>query len=170
MKLICILLAAFTAFTASAGSKKTFCFYDLTDVLRKTASPNLKRVAEYLRKSQADVLVLGGVRSDSDLRKLRESLEFRFAEMVKAADPRSHLAMLSKTKPASFQAITDQTYNIKKGTKLPVLRGFIHATFDFNGYKLHLFGAQLKDRTKHPKWLHTNMRRYEARVLKKLVY
>jgi endonuclease/exonuclease/phosphatase family metal-dependent hydrolase len=50
-----------------------------------------------------------------------------------------------------------------------VLRGFIHAIFDFNGYKLHIFGAQLKDQTKHPKYLHTNMRRYEARVLKKLV-
>lgn len=162
-------LVFLVTFSALGGTRKIFCFYDMTDCSSEKAAPNLKRVAAYLKKAEADVLVLGGVSSVSELRRLRGYLGFRFAEIVKAADPESHLALLSKTKPASFQAITDQKYTIKKGVKLPVLRGFIHAVFDFNGYKLQLFSAQLKNRTKHPKYLHTNMRRYEARILKKLV-
>ena len=158
-----------SAIQADGGSDKRFCFYDLTDHLRKTSGPNLKRVAAYLRKARADVLILGGVRSESEMREFKRALGFRFAKMVKAKDPQSHLAMFAKTTPASYQEIADEQYTIKKGIKLKVLRGIIHSVFDFSGYKLHVFGAQLKDQTKHPKYLHTNMRRYEARILKKLV-
>ena len=170
MKFVLIIISiALSPLALGADVLKTFCFYDLTD---KTAKPSSARIAgavKYLRKAHADVIVLAGLRSERELAYFRQRLGFRFAKIVNAEDPHSHLAMLAKIAPLSFNPITDQKYTIKKGVKIPVRRGFIHAIFDFNGYKLHVFGAQLKDRMKHPQYLHTNMRRYEARLLKKLV-
>lgn len=169
MNIFLLVTLGISASQAMGDSDKRFCFYDLTDRLRKKSAPDLVSVAAYLRKARAYALILGGVRSESEMRRLRKALGFGFAKIVKAEDPQSHLAIFAKTPPASYQEITDERYTIKKGVKLKVLRGFIHAVFDFNGYKLHIFGAQLKDKTKHPKYLQTNMRRYEARMLKKLV-
>jgi len=53
---------------------------------------------------------------------------------------------------------------------LPLLQtAFLHATFDINGYIFHVFGANLKDRSKHPLYNQYDMRRYEARRLRALI-
>jgi hypothetical protein len=65
--------------------------------------------------------------------------------------------------------LRDITYSIKKDVRLPVRHGFIDAVFNIDGYTLHLFGACLKDRTGHPLYSQYDMRRYEARELRKLI-
>jgi endonuclease/exonuclease/phosphatase family metal-dependent hydrolase len=51
-----------------------------------------------------------------------------------------------------------------------IQRGFMHAVFAFpNGYRLHVIGVHLKSRVFNSRYNQTDMRRYEARLLRYFV-
>jgi endonuclease/exonuclease/phosphatase family metal-dependent hydrolase len=152
---------------ASAGPRLTFCFMDLGTPVADSADAD-RDLLRRLRATGAEVLVLAGVRDEATLRAIQVDLGANFAEWVEGDDPERHLALVSRAKPAAFTAHADLTYRIKD-QDVPVRRGFLHARFDHGPYRLHVFGADLKNREKHPEFNQTDMRRYEGRQLRALV-
>ena len=166
-----IILTGYSCFNAAAEEKITCCYYDIAGSNNAPVTKQRKDIiTEQLRKSKASIVVLAGLRDQAMLDSILKDLKgFTFSEIVETGSNSTHIAMIAKMRPEKFKALTDQKYNIKKGVTLPVERGFIHAVFDINGYILHIFGANLKDRTKHPLYNQYDMRRYEARALRKLI-
>jgi len=162
-----------TCFRISAveSSKLTCCYYDITHPASRKLTPNrLEIITELLQNSEASVIVLAGIRDKKMLDEITKKLPgFIFSEIVNAVDVESRIAIISKFKPEKYEALTEIKYNIRKGIELPVRRGFIHAVFTINGYRFHLLGASLKDRSKHPIYNQTDMRRYEARKIRKII-
>jgi endonuclease/exonuclease/phosphatase family metal-dependent hydrolase len=139
------------------------CFHDLG-----RGVPDLPATVRLLRRVDADVLVLAGIRDEAALRFLRDGLGANFADWVRGADPEHRLAMLAKSAPAAFTAHETVTYRIKD-CDLPVRRGFLQALVVVGDYRLHVFAAHLKSREKHDEFNQTDMRRYEGRRLRALV-
>ena len=166
-----IILTGYSCFTAAAQEKIICCYYDIDSTDNAPMTKQRKGIIiEQLRESKASVIVLAGLRDRAMLDSIVKDLKgFVFSEIVETGSSSTRIAMIAKTEPEKFEALMDQKYNIKKGVTLPVERGFIHAVFDINGYVLHIFGANLKDRTKHPLYNQYDMRRYEARALRKLI-
>jgi endonuclease/exonuclease/phosphatase family metal-dependent hydrolase len=78
------------------------------------------------------------------------------------------IGILSKFKPAEILHAVDLCYSLN-GHSVPVQRGFAHLVYKWpNGYKLHLLAAHLKSKLFDPLG-QTDMRRYEARLLRYLV-
>jgi hypothetical protein len=156
---------------ADSAEKQTCCYYDISDNPSATLSPErINIISEQLRNSDASIIVLAGLRGQAMLDSIVNKLDgFIFSELIETSANATQIAMIAKFKPEKFEALTDLTYNIKKGTPLPVQRGFLHAIFNFNGYILHVFGANLKDRIRDPLYNQYDMRRYEARILRKLI-
>ncbi len=171
-KAIFILSIFLTCFLISAEETKLICcYYDITLPASKDLShARLKIITTQLKNSEAAVIVLAGIKNQNMLDSIKNTLNgFIFAELVEAEDKKSKIALLSKIKPEKYEAFTNLTYNIKKDVELPIQRGFIHAVFNIDGYKLHILGANLKDRIKHPLFNQTDMRRYEARKIRKII-
>lgn len=146
----------------------TLCFYDLESF--SSASPAEKKdwAASTIKRNRAQIVVLAGIKDKTALIELQKSLEgFVFSNIIEAADNERHLGVISKIKPEKYESLTDIKYKIEE-TELPVQRGFMHCVFNIEGYKFHLLAADLKDRTKDPKFNQTDMRRYEARQLRRL--
>ncbi len=151
--------------------KLVCCYYDITDAASNEQTGREGGIiAEQLKNSEASIIILAGIKDQKMVDSIRKSLDgFTFSELVEAEDKTSHIAIIAKIKPEKYEALTNLKYNIKKDIELTVQRGFIHAVFNINGYKLHIFGANLKDRTKHPLYNQTDMRRYEARKIRKII-
>ena len=166
-----IILTEYSYFNAVAQEKIICCYYDIDGSKNVPMTKQRKNIiTEQLRKSQASIIVLAGLKDKAMLDSILKDLKgFTFSEIVETGSNSTRIAMIAKIRPERFEALTDQKYNIKKGITLPVERGFIHAVFDINGYILHIFGANLKDRTKHPLYNQYDMRRYEARALRKII-
>jgi len=135
----------------------------------KTANPDILFVVE-----------LGGEKSLADLMenlKAAGCRDYVFAEEMTGEDESRHIGLISKFKPVKMEMKDNLYYKIKPKDrengypeKVYVQRGFLHAVFEFeNNYRLHLVGAHLKSRLPHPRYIQTDMRRYEARLLRYLV-
>ena len=168
----------FTSITEADAAEKarsvTICFYDLSEDLDVPPKPldshRAGLVAETLQSTNADIIVLAGLAGEKDFSTIKKLLgdKFVFAKAVSGPAPTGLLAIFSNLRPTSCEDISGLKYNIKKNTPVPVGNDFIKAVFDINGYRLQLFAGILKNRSKHPKYSQTNMRRYEARELRKL--
>ena len=169
--ILLIILAGYSCFNAVAQEKIRCCYYDIDCGDNAPMTKQRKEIiTEQLRKSKASIIVLAGLRDKAMLDSLlKDFKDFTFSGIVETESHSTRIAMIAKIKPKKFEVLTDQKYNIKKGIPLPVERGFIHAVFDINGYILHIFGANLKDRTKDLLYNQYDMRRYEARALRKLI-
>ena len=176
MKNKAILISAFfflvsLSISLEAKEKLVCCYYDITHPSSEGLSKKrLKIIQQQLQNSEASVVMLAGIKDKGMLEKIQNSLSgFIFAELVEADDKESRIALISKIKPEKFEALTNIKYTIKKDIELPVQRGFIHAVFNIQGYRFHLYGANLKNRKKHPLYNQTDMRRYEARKIRKII-
>lgn len=155
--------------TIVSAKDLNLCFYDIDK--NKTGTENrIRQISKNLQDSEADIIIMAGVKDEQELQQIKSPLKnFIYSQLVNGEDKNSHLAYLSKQKPYEFKAVSDLQYIIKAGIKLRVQHGFIHAIFNQNGYFLHIFGADLKNREKHPIYNQTDMRRYEARQLRGLI-
>ena len=160
--------------TARKARSVKICFYDLSENLDTPPKPLDARradtAAKILTNINADIIVLAGLAGESDFTAIKKLLGdgFVFAKAVSGPNPTGLLAIFSKLPPISCEDVSGLKYNIKKGIPLPVGNDFLNAIFDIGGYRLHLLAGILKNRSKHPKYSQTNMRRYEARELRKL--
>lgn len=157
--------------TAKENNKLICCYYDITHpTSTELTEKRLKIITEQLNNSEASVVILAGLTDNGMLNKIEKTLAgFSFYQLVETADKTSRIALISKIKPEKFERLTDIKYSIKKDIELPVQRGFIHAVFNIKGYRFHLYGAHLKNRKKHPIYNQTDMRRYEARKIRKII-
>jgi len=135
----------------------------------KTADPDILFIVE-----------LGGEKSLEDLMgKLKSAgcKDYIFSDEMTGEDESRHIGFISKFKPVRLEKKENLFYRIKPkndenryAEKVLVQRGFMHAVFEFEGdYRLHVVGAHLKSRLPHPRYIQTDMRRYEARLLRYLV-
>ncbi len=171
LPILCLLTIFAGSPIANCAEKIVCAYYDISD----DTSTNLtverrKHILEQLRNSEASIIVLAGLRDQPMLDSiLKEFNGVQFSKLLKSVESATCIAMISKIKPLKFEALTEQKYKITKETEILVERGFIHAVFDINGYIFHIFGAHLKDKSKHPLYNQYNMRRYEARRLRALI-
>ena len=158
-------------FSAGASGEIVCCYYDITATTPlKASGDRIKLITGQLKKANVSIVVFSGIKDQSELDIIKESMsDFTFAEMVKAEDQENHIAIISKITPEHYEALNNIQYNIGKGVMLPVRRGFLHAVFNLNGYRLHIFGANLKRRIKNPDYSQYDMRRYEAREIRKII-
>ena len=158
-----------------AAKRFTVAFLDLSEKLDEPPAPlTPKRVeiaARELSAASADAVILSGLASEKDRDAMRKALgpAYVFAATAAGPAPNGLLALFAKTKPGKCEIVSGKKYNIKKNTPVPVGNDFILATFDIAGYKLEILAALLKDHSKHPVHSQTDMRRYEARELRKVV-
>lgn len=164
------LLAGWSIITVA--NDVTFCFFDTDGLADSSNEGKFKAVADTLADIDADVVTLASVQDETALKRLADKLDrYPYSKLVVGPDPQRHLAMLAKISPERFATVKDGRYNVKsretnKLASLPTRRGFAHALFNFDGYRLHVIGAHLKSREKHPEFNQTDMRRYEARLLR----
>ncbi len=136
-------------------------------------------IVKMIKAANPDILVASEVGSDNALDDLMSVLakagcDYKYAKSATGIDWTRHLVLISKSPPADFECRNDLTYKIKPKDRedflaedVGVQRGFLHAVFKFqNGYDLHIVGAHLKSRVFHNRYNQTDMRRYEARLLK----
>ncbi len=119
---------------------------------------------------------MGSQRALDDLlaRMKKAGLSYQYSAFTSGVDSSRHIAVISKFPPESLECRNDLVYKIKPKDKesypaeeVGVQRGFPRAVFKFeNGYRLHVIGAHLKSRVFHPRYNQTDMRRYEARLLR----
>lgn len=168
MKKIILLFYVFISQVVSSQEINLGFFY--LESSHRLNNTEIKDLADFIKQQQPDIILLANISGIEELNKLRIHFqEFKFASIVNGEDKTSHLAVISKIKPEIFQAITDQKYNIKNNIELPVKRGFLYMLIKKNGYMLHVLSAHLKSREKHPIYNQTDMRRYEARLLRQNV-
>ena len=167
-----ILLFYFSFLSAGASDKEVVCcYYDISAVSHlKDSGGRVNLIAEQLKKEDVSIAVLSGIKDRSELDIIKDTMpDFTFAGMVEAEDQDNHIAIISKIAPEKYEALNNIKYNIGKGVMVPVRRGFLHAVFNLNGYRLHIFGANLKRRIKDPDYSQYDMRRYEAREIRKII-
>ncbi len=173
----------------SPAAEFTVMYYNLcnyfgeSDAGQKPKKESSKKsIAAMITQSAPDVLLLAEMGGAKTLDEFKEMLAgagcgFKYSNMVQGEDDARHLAILSKSEPAEFNARTDLFYKIKpKNSETGhlfserVQRGFLHAVFAVGGpYRIHIVGAHLKSRLFNPKYNQTDMRRYEARLLRYLL-
>ncbi len=139
-----------------------------------------KSIAAILKTISPDIFIaieIGKEKSYADLKQTlkQNGCEYKYTRIIEGEDSSRHIALFSKYEPKEFDVSTDMTYKIKvknseEYDELGAQRGFIHALFVFdNGYRLHIMGAHLKSKVFNSRYNQTDMRRYEARLLKHLV-
>jgi endonuclease/exonuclease/phosphatase family metal-dependent hydrolase len=119
-----------------------------------------------------DIVVLietGGEAAVAEIRAelAARSLTYPFASTVMAFDQERRIGVLARVAPAQVAHVTTATYRLQD-REVPVRRGFAHCIFAWPGYRLHLLAAHLKSKAFDPLG-QTDMRRYEARLLRYLV-
>ena len=142
------------------------CFYDL-DKFTSEESPERKTLLEqFIKGINPDILVLSGVKDLKTFAEIKKFLpDAKFAKMIEAEDKERHIAIISKIQPQETKELTDLKYSIKD-LELPVKRGFLYCLFKSGEYSFHLIAADLKNRDKVEGANQTDMRRYEARLLR----
>ncbi len=141
------------------------------------AEPDIQALLRMVVAADADVLMLcevGGAESLADLAaRLRAAGHpYPYTEYFGHGDSVIGLGMLARLRPAAVLPRGDLAYSIRPKREflpletVPVQRGFLHAVFDADGYRLHVVMAHLKSRIFHPRYHQTDMRRYEARLLR----
>lgn len=139
-------------------------------------------VVTVLGKLNPDIAVLIELSGQDALDELaallkKNGTEYAFSTLVEPAprtenarkkkDPlfERRIGILSKTKPAEILHAVDLCYSLN-GHSVPVQRGFAHLVYKWpSGYTLHLLAAHLKSKLFDPLG-QTDMRRYEARLLR----
>jgi endonuclease/exonuclease/phosphatase family metal-dependent hydrolase len=122
---------------------------------------------------KADVAVLAETGGEAAVAEIRDELAARgqsyaFSTVVPGYDQERRIGVLARTAPAQTTYVTDATYRLRD-RDVPVQRGFGHFVFAGpGGYRLHLVAAHLKSKAFDPLG-QTDMRRYEARLLRYLV-
>ncbi|MFA6292215.1 MAG: endonuclease/exonuclease/phosphatase family protein [Victivallales bacterium] len=160
------------------------CNYFVADETAKPKSGDSKKaLMGMIRTANPDILFaveLGGEKSLADLMENLKSAgckDYIFSDEMTGEDESRHIGFISKYKPVKLEKKENLFYRIKPkndeyryAEKVFVQRGFLHAVFEFEGdYRLHVVGAHLKSRLPHPRYIQTDMRRYEARLLRYLV-
>jgi len=130
----------------------------------KTADPDIIMVSE-----------IGGEPALNDfLAYLKKAgLNYSFGAVMYGADKTRHIGCIAKFTPLFIRKNYDLTYKIKPKAsnrknleEIYVQRGFLHIIFNMNGYKLNIVNAHLKSRLFNSRYHQTDMRRFEARLLK----
>jgi len=153
--------------------------YNLYNYFERTRQPQIKS-AESRRTTEAiladlnpDIALLVETGGRTAAEELQAALRARgrdypFVTTVDGEDNERRLTVLAKWRPERVAHETAGTYNLGKEV-LRVRRGFAHVVFRWdNGYRLHLLGAHLKSKVFDRRG-QTDMRRYEARLLRALV-
>ncbi len=157
---------AATVFPQENFGQVSVCFYDTGEFSLSSSKDKKESVISILTGINPDILILAGVGDLDSLNELKKTVKSaKFAKMVSGDDKTRHLAVISRLEPLEFHPITDLKYKIKD-VELPVKRGFLHCVFKSGTYKFHLIGADLQSRDKVENFNQTDMRRYEARLLR----
>ncbi|MFZ2655137.1 MAG: endonuclease/exonuclease/phosphatase family protein [Victivallales bacterium] len=187
--ILIILLSGFSLIFPSSAKEISVMTYNLCNyfVVPETEKPkgddSKKALMGMIKTANPDILFvveLGGEKSLGDLMenlKAAGCKDYVFSEEMTGEDESRHIGLISKFKPVSIEKKDNLYYKIKPKDKengypekVFVQRGFLHAVFEFeNSYRLHVVGAHLKSRLPHPRYIQTDMRRYEARLLRYLV-
>ncbi len=102
-------------------------------------------------------------------------LNYAFIKSTQGEDDTRHIVILSKIKPKEIYERKDLKYKIKVKEsdlydEITSQRAIVHTIFEFkDNYRLHVVAAHLKARLFHPRYNQTDMRRYEARLIRYLV-
>lgn len=186
MKFKLAILALFFFLAPARSEEATVMFYNLCNYFvdgdyggNPKADFSKDALVKMIKEAAPDILVVTEMGSAESLRDLMAQLaqagcKYKFSKICNAYDKNRHLALISKTDPETFECKMDLSYKIKPKDKpnsppeeYHVERGFLHAVFKFpSGYSLHVVGAHLKSKLLHPRYNQTDMRRYEARLLK----
>jgi len=173
IKLFVILLpflvfASFPSTLQAQGKPQeiSICFYDLGK-FTSGESPEKKAILKQsIKDINPDILVLSGIKDEKALAEIGKFLpDAKFAKMIESEDKERHIAIISKIKPQETKELTDLKYSIKD-VELPIQRGFLDCVFKSGEYVFHLIAADLKNRDKVEGFNQTDMRRYEARLLR----
>jgi len=130
-------------------------------------------VLRELAELAPDIAVLVETSGEGAVADIRDELARRgqpypFQTTVPGADVERRIGILARQTPAALEHVTDSTYRLRD-RDVPVQRGFGHCLFAWpSGYRLHLVAAHLKSKAFDPLG-QTDMRRYEARLLRYLV-
>lgn len=153
-------------------SYNTYNFFPLGKPQVK--SPESRQmVVTLLASLKPDIAVLIEVGGQEALDELRALLAaagapYPYATVVNGEDQERQIAVIAQVTPVEVRHDTESVYNLG-GRATRVQRGFAHLVFAWaNGYRLHLVGAHLKSKMFDPRG-QTDMRRYEARLLRYLV-
>jgi len=130
-------------------------------------------------KADPDILVLeemGGAFAFADFRRTLAAagVDLTHWEIMTGVDPNRHLAMLLRFKPTKVEKRDDMSFGIRPSDKtlpleyIPVQRGFLHVVVSINTYELHIVAAHLKSKMPHPRFNQADLRRYEARELRRV--
>lgn len=133
-----------------------------------------------IKAGNPDILIaieVGKENSSADLiKRLNDAgLVYEFVKDTKGEDDSRHIVIFSRFQPKEIHERKDLKYKIKVKNsdsydEISTQRALVHLSFEFeNNYRLHVVGAHLKARVFHPRYNQTDMRRYEARLLRYLV-
>lgn len=133
---------------------------------------------QVIKKADPDIIMvseIGGQPALDDLigRLKKAGLNYPSGTVMYGQDRTRYIGCIAKFAPLLVRKNYDLTYKIKPKDdsvkdfeSVPVQRGFLHVVFDIDGYKLNIINAHLKSRLFHPRYNQTDMRRFEARLLK----
>ena len=175
----CLCLAAGepAAGAATPAARLRVVTYNLYNFVDRSA-PQIKSaesrdtVLRTLAVLAPDIAVLVETGGEAAVAEIRSELatrgqDYPFASTVMAADQERRIGVLARQAPAQVAHVTAATYRLRD-RDVPVRRGFAHCVFEWPGYRLHLLAAHLKSKAFDPLG-QTDMRRYEARLLRHLV-
>jgi endonuclease/exonuclease/phosphatase family metal-dependent hydrolase len=151
--------------------------YNLYNYVDKSApqikSPESRDTALRILAALApDIAVLVETSGEAAVAEIRTELAARgqnypFASTVMAFDQQRRIGVLARQAPVQVAHVTTARYRLQD-REVPVRRGFAHCVFEWPGYRLHLLAAHLKSKAFDPLG-QTDMRRYEARLLRYLI-
>ncbi len=183
------ILLFFSFIILSPAKELSVMTYNLCNyfVVPETGKPksddSKKALIGMIKAANPDILFvveLGGEKSLEDLMENLKSAgckDYIFSDEMTGEDESRHIGFISKIKPVKvdkkenlFYRITPKDKENGYAEKVFVQRGFMHLVFELeDNYRLHVVGAHLKSRLPHPRYIQTDMRRYEARLLRYLV-
>jgi endonuclease/exonuclease/phosphatase family metal-dependent hydrolase len=158
--------------TLRVVSYNTYNFMPLSKPQIKSAESR-QMVISLLADLRPDIAVLtevGGQAGADELAALlaKAGAAYPFTTVVVGEDPERNITVIARVAPVEVRHDTESVYNLG-GRATRVQRGFAHLLFAWeNGYRLHLVGAHLKSKLFDARG-QTDMRRYEARLLRYLV-
>ncbi|OGV44368.1 MAG: hypothetical protein A2X48_08730 [Lentisphaerae bacterium GWF2_49_21] len=184
-----VLLVWFSFIFLSSAKEISVMAYNVHNyfVVPETEKPkgddSKKALMGMIKNSNPDILFVVELGGEKSLADLMENLkkagckDYVFSDEMTGEDESRHIGLISKFRPVKVEKKENLYYKIKPKDrqdgypeKVFVQRGFLHAVFEFeNNYRLHVVGAHLKSRLPHPRYIQTDMRRYEARLLRYLV-
>lgn len=180
-------LAAQPSKTAAQATEIVFCSYNLknwltmdrfdwdtkTTLIAATKPESEKeRVVATLTVIKPDVLGVCEIGTADDLADLqtrlkKAGLDLPYTELAHGGDETRRLALLSRFPIAERHSQTDLTYKIGS-TTFPFQRGILDATIKFtDSFDVRFLGVHLKSKREVPEGDQNQMRRHEARLLRK---